>query len=88
VDPDAVEAQRPDELHLPAQRVGVGGGQVRVRPVALLEDEAQEVGTTVEEELAVGEPDAAEAEIAADLVDRPAVVQHRHVGVDEDRRLR
>ena len=45
-----VEAERLHQLDLGAQRVVVGRGQVRLRPVALLEHEPQVVGPAVEQE--------------------------------------
>ena len=61
VDADAVEAERLDELDLAPERVGVGRGQVRLRPVALLQHQPQVVGAAVEQEAAVRDAGAAQA---------------------------
>ena len=61
VDADPVESQRLHRFDLCAERVVVGSGEVRLRPVALLEDEPQVVGPSVQEEPAVADAHAAVA---------------------------
>ena len=89
VDADPVESQRLHRFDLGAERVVVGSGEMRLRPVALLEDEPQVVGPTVEEEPAVADTDAAVPEVRRDLVEhRPVRRDERDPGVEEGGVLR
>lgn len=91
VDADAVEPEPLGELYLAAQRARVGGGEVRLRPVALLERQPQEVRPAVQQERAIGRADGAVPDVAAHPVDDATgavsqrAVPQGHVGVEQVR---
>ncbi len=71
-----------------AQRLGAGRGEVRLRPEPLLEHRAHEIGPVVEQEAALADAGAAEAEIARHRIDQLAAIgEQRCRNIDDVGRL-
>jgi hypothetical protein len=71
-------------LHVELQRVVVGGGEARVGPVALVEDESEGVGLAVEDETVAQQGDRPHRGVTLDGVEGSALaVDELDLGVDE-----